>query len=100
MTHQCYEQFLIYFHFYLKAFSQKDLPAVRILLDENEINHSHCLIKGKDLLCSFLTYKELYGNKLTVYNVVNLLHFGEDSYFPKLNLDDFITQSRKLFVSP
>ena len=36
-------------------------------------------------LMSFVTkYEELYGNKLTVYNV------GEESYFPKLNLDDFV----------
>ena len=44
---------------------------------------------------TFVTkYEELYGNKLTVYNV------GEESYFPKLNLDDFFIQHRKLFVSP
>ena len=74
---------------------------MRIFLDENEVNHSHYLINGKDLLCSFVTKCEkLYGNKLTIYNVVGLLHLGEDSYFPKLNLDDFVIQRQKLFVCP
>ena len=101
MTHQCYGQFLIYFRFHSQEFSQQDLLAVRILLAENKINYSHYLINGKDLLCSFVTKcEELYGNKLTVYNVVSLLHLGEDSYFPKLNLDDFVIQRQKLFVRP
>ena len=94
MTHQCYEQFLIYFHFHLKEFSQQDLLAVTILLDQNEINHSHYLIKEGFLMSFVAKYEELYGNKLTVYNL------GEESYFPKLNLDDFVISHRKLFVSP
>ena len=89
------------FHFHLKEFSQQDLLAAGILLDENEINHPHNLINGKDLLCSLVTKCEgLYGNKLTVYNVVGLLHLGEDPYFPKLTLNDFVIQRQKLFVSP
>ena len=44
--------------------------------------------------------EEFYGKKHTVYNVVGLLHLEEDSYFPKLNLDDFAIQRQKLFVSP
>lgn len=32
-----------------------DAKSMRIILDENENIHSHYLINGKDLLCSFVT---------------------------------------------
>ena len=75
--------------------------AVRILLDENENIHSHYLINGKNLLCSFVLKCEELHLEITSPFTRWLVYFiwEEDSYFPKIHFDDFVIRLRKLFAS-